>query len=162
MTLALVNHSVQQGRDKEQGIAMLTAYLEQLHRLAASYALLFDERDQKDLDKAGFEDDSKHASNTSVAQSFLLRVLIVATVENSQGDEAKIVVVSLVRNNPQQRFGFLRTRNRVNVLQCRAKHGMYLIGNSETSNHIIIWAKVIGSLREEGNSGENREIQSSC
>lgn len=169
MTLALVNHLVQQGEYKEQDIAVLTPYLGQLHRLrqalGRTHALMLGERDQEDLNKAGFEDDPKEESNdqpnedSSIVKESLLRVLRVATVDNFQGEEAKIVVISLVRSNPQQNCGFLRTSNRINVLLSRARHGMYIIGNSETSNRVPMWAQVIEILRQGGNIGENLALQ---
>lgn len=86
-------------------------------------------------------------------------MLRVATVDNFQGEEAKIVVISLVRSNPQQNCGFLRTSNRINVLLSRARHGMYIIGNSETSNHVPMWAQVIEILRQGGNIGDSLALQ---
>ncbi|KAH6653536.1 AAA domain-containing protein, partial [Truncatella angustata] len=59
-------------------------------------------------------------------------IIRLATVDNFQGEEAKVVVVSLVRSNQQNKCGFLSTPNRINVLLSRAQHGMYLIGNSKT------------------------------
>jgi superfamily I DNA and/or RNA helicase len=56
----------------------------------------------------------------------------IATIDNFQGEENKIIIVSLVRSNPRKIPGFLKVENRVNVLLSRAKHGLYLIGNRET------------------------------
>lgn len=123
----------------------MTPYLGQLHRLrqelANSYALMLGERDQEDLNNAGFEDDPKGdiKKESSIARASLLRMLRVATVNNFQGEEAKIVVISLVRSNPQRNCGFLGTSNRINVLLSRARHRMYIIGNSETSNLVSMW-----------------------
>ncbi|ANT54480.1 superfamily I DNA/RNA helicase [Mesorhizobium amorphae CCNWGS0123] len=55
-----------------------------------------------------------------------------ATVDEFQGSEADIVVVSLVRNNglpPAKSIGFLRQRNRMNVLLSRAKHKLVIVGS---------------------------------
>jgi hypothetical protein len=41
-----------------------------------------------------------------------------------------VVILSLVRSRPDGNIGFLRLRNRINVLLSRAKHGMYLLGNA--------------------------------
>lgn len=41
-----------------------------------------------------------------------------------------MVILSLVRSRPDGNIGFLRLRNRINVLLSRAKHGMYLLGNA--------------------------------
>ena len=57
----------------------------------------------------------------------------VSTVDNYQGEEADIVVVSLVRSAPASgRIGFLDQPQRVNVLLSRAKLGLILLGNSDT------------------------------
>ncbi|GIM16879.1 hypothetical protein Vretimale_19458 [Volvox reticuliferus] len=56
----------------------------------------------------------------------------VATVDNFQGEEATIVLLSTVRNNPDGHIGFLSHRNRVNVMLSRARHGMVVLGNAAT------------------------------
>ena len=56
----------------------------------------------------------------------------VAAVDNFQGEEADIVIVSLVRSNGDANIGFLKDENRVNVLLSRARHGMIVIGNQTT------------------------------
>lgn len=48
------------------------------------------------------------------------------------GEEAKVVVVSLVRCNKEGKAGFLNTSNRINVLLSRAMHGMVLVGSTKT------------------------------
>ena len=40
---------------------------------------------------------------------------------------------------------------RINVLLSRAKHGMYIIGNTKTSGGIPMWAEVINILKEGDN-----------
>ncbi|KAL4932604.1 putative NF-X1 finger and helicase domain protein [Aspergillus undulatus] len=131
MTVALANHLLSQGDYRNGDIAVLTPYLDQLHRLRQRLSQLtticIAERDQEDLEKTGLdlEDDSKPAMKSS-----LLDALRVATIDNFQSEEAKIVVISLVRSNHQNRCGFLSTSNRINVLLSRSQHGMYIIGNS--------------------------------
>ena len=83
----------------------------------------------------------------------LTQRLRISTVDNFQGEEAQVVVISLVRCNPQQKCGFLRTTNRINVLLSRAKHGMYIIGNSQTYQHVPMWGKVLSLLRQDSNIG---------
>ena len=48
------------------------------------------------------------------------------------GEEAKVIVISLVRSNKEGKAGFLNTSNRINVLLSRAMHGMVLVGNVDT------------------------------
>lgn len=160
MTSALVNHLIRQSQYRSGDIAVLTPYLGQLHRLrqklSQSFAITVGERDQDDLENAGFD---VYDESSSLIRSSLLQALRVATVDNFQGEEAKIVVISLVRSNPQNRCGFLRTSNRINVLLSRAQHGMYIIGNSETSAHVPMWANVIQILKKNGNIGMSLELE---
>lgn len=54
----------------------------------------------------------------------------VATVDNFQGEESKIVIICLVRsNNKMHEIGFLSDRERINVMLSRARDGMYVVGN---------------------------------
>ena len=53
----------------------------------------------------------------------------VTTVDNYQGEENDIILLSLVRSNKDNNIGFLRTFNRVCVAFSRAKLGFYIIGN---------------------------------
>lgn len=55
-----------------------------------------------------------------------------ATVDEFQGSEADVVLVSLVRNNglvPWKSLGFLREANRMNVLLSRARHKLVIVGS---------------------------------
>ncbi|OJJ46123.1 hypothetical protein ASPZODRAFT_2059234 [Penicilliopsis zonata CBS 506.65] len=163
VTHALVNHLIRQGTYKTGEIAVLTPYLGQLHRLrrklGESFAITVGERDQDALDQTGFTDEEKPLARAVPTKSTLLQTLRVATIDNFQGEEAKVVVISLVRSNSQNRCGFLRTPNRINVLLSRAKHGMYIIGNSETSRGVEMWAKVLDILDRDGNFGQRLELQ---
>jgi hypothetical protein len=162
MAVALINHLIRQGIYKAGDIAVLTPYLGQLfklrRRLSKSFTIVLGERDQDDLGKAGFDADETEQNN-QIAKATLLQTLRVATIDNFQGEEAKVVVITLVRSNEQNRCGFLRTSNRINVLLSRAKHGMYIIGNSATSGHVPMWAQVIDILKNAGNFGTSFELQ---
>ena len=161
MTVALVRHLVQQGKYRSRDIAVLTPYLGQLHkmrqRLSESFAIVLGEGDLDQLEHAGYEEDAD--KNKSVVRTRILDNLRVATVDNFQGEEAKVVVISLVRSNAQNRCGFLRSSNRINVLLSRAQHGMYIIGNSQTSIGVPMWAKVVDILKQSNNIGEVLELQ---
>ncbi|MGO8080498.1 AAA domain-containing protein [Rhizobium leguminosarum] len=55
-----------------------------------------------------------------------------ATVDEFQGSEADIVIVSLVRNNalvPWKSVGFLKEKNRMNVLLSRARQKLIIVGS---------------------------------
>lgn len=162
MAAAIIKHLISQGTYKSGDIALLTPYLGQLQklrrRLSQSYAIVLGDRDQDELEKEGFDVEDAQASSP-ILKSTLLENLRVATIDNFQGEEAKIVVVSLVRSNEQNRCGFLRTSNRINVLLSRAKHGMYIIGNSRTSSHVQMWGEIVNILQMSENFGTSLELQ---
>lgn len=63
---------------------------------------------------------------------------IAATVDSFQGDQADVVIVSLVRNNmrdPGHGFGFLQEPERMNVLFSRAERLLVLVGSWEFFQH---------------------------
>lgn len=49
-----------------------------------------------------------------------------------QGEESRVVVLSLVRNNRSAKLGFVKARNRMNVLLSRAKEAIVVVGNALT------------------------------
>lgn len=59
----------------------------------------------------------------------LLENIKITVLDNYQGEENKIVLLSLVRNNEENNIGFLRLQNRVCVALSRAKQGLYIMGN---------------------------------
>ncbi|KAL1905906.1 hypothetical protein Sste5344_008293 [Sporothrix stenoceras] len=139
MTAALVSHLFKQGSYSGGDIAVLTPYLGQMmllrQRLSGMFELSFNDRDAVDLeiaDAIGFGADPTTSNiatapadkHTVPAKTTLLNSVRVATVDNFQGEEAKVIVISLVRSNSNRQCGFLRTSNRINVLLSRAKHGM--------------------------------------
>jgi len=105
------------------------------------FEIILSDRDEETLTKEGFHNEetpSKHPDTRSgsglraLKKKQLSELLRVATVDNFQGEEAKIVIVSLVRSNREKKVGFLRTTNRINVLLSRAQYSMYLIGSTDT------------------------------
>jgi AAA domain len=98
------------------------------------------------------------------------------SIDNFQGEEAHVVILSLVRNNPEQNIlesgkrpkhaagiGFVALQNRVNVLISRAKHGLYILGHKKSFQTATVkggtgqprqpsmWKNVLKKL-EEGNA----------
>ncbi|KAI3554849.1 hypothetical protein CABS03_08287 [Colletotrichum abscissum] len=162
---ALVSHLLRQGVYKSGEIAVLTPYLGQLNKLRQKLSsvmqIVINDRDMDDL--AEMEPASAaQGSFTNVGQAAKTNALSgvrAATVDNFQGEEANVVIISLVRSNNDNRCGFLSTSNRINVLLSRAKHGMYIIGNSHTSSHVPMWAQVTEILQNGGNFGNRLELQ---
>ncbi|KAI4140188.1 MAG: hypothetical protein L6R39_005902 [Caloplaca ligustica] len=147
MVAALVSHLVRQGTYRSEDIAVITPYLGQLQKLkkllANSFEIVVGDRDQEELEAKGLQDDPETSTDgqVQVQKTTLLSALRIATVDNFQGEEAKVVIVSLVRSNDKRNCGFLKTSNRINVLLSRARHGMYIIGNSDTSRPVPMWAE---------------------
>lgn len=54
------------------------------------------------------------------------------TIDSFQGRESEIVIISLVRSNPDGEIGFLMNPKRLNVALTRAKSHLILIGDSAT------------------------------
>lgn len=46
-------------------------------------------------------------------------------LDNYQGEENKIIILSIVRSNPEGKIGFLATNNRVCVALSRAREGIF-------------------------------------
>ena len=159
MIAALVSHLVKQGTYRSEDIAVITPYLGQLQkikkRLANSFEIVVGDRDQEELEAKGLQDDPETSTNgqVRVQKTTLLNALRIATVDNFQGEEALVIVVSLVRSNAERKCGFLKTSNRINVLLSRARHGMYIIGNSNTSRPVPMWAEVLSILERSNNVG---------
>ncbi|CAB4477601.1 unnamed protein product [Rhizophagus irregularis] len=149
MVVEMVKYFVKNGYTKHEDIAVLTPYSGQLIKikdaLSKSFFVEIDERDAENIaDMEGEENNTSKPLNQRV---------ILRTVDNFQGEEAKIIIISLVRNcsgNKYSSIGFLKSKNRSNVLLSRAKEGMYLIGNSKlmASKSLDMWAKVVDILHK--------------
>jgi hypothetical protein len=169
MVHAIVRHIIRQGVYSSSEIALLTPYTGQLQKLRAAlrkeYEVILSDRDQEALEKDGFgvvdTDTTPRTPATTqnhgrkpLERKQLSELLRVATVDNFQGEEAKIIIVSLVRSNKERNVGFLKTSNRINVLLSRAQHGMYLIGNVNTYSSVGMWQKVISMLGAKDSVGQ--------
>lgn len=167
MVVALLKHLTQQGVYLPTDIAVLTPYLGQLRklrkRLNTTYSILLNDRDVDELAKdVNFNDDDSTSQSdsdqTTVIKGTLSQAIRLATVDNFQGEEAKIVIVSLVRSNSKRNPGFLKTPNRINVLLSRAQHGMYIFGNMNTTESVPMWHDVMEILRRNDKIGQALEL----
>ena len=100
-------------------------------------------RDDVDLDEVASQEEKK--GNKQIRCS---------SVDNYQGEECDIIVISLVRSNKHCGIGFLKEEQRVNVLLSRAKHGMFIVGNAATlrssskGNHV--WKPLLDMFQSQG------------
>ncbi|XP_023934805.1 NFX1-type zinc finger-containing protein 1 [Bicyclus anynana] len=78
----------------------------------------------------------------------------ITVVDNYQGEESKIILLSLVRNNDDNKIGFLGTENRICVALSRAKEGFYMFGNIDIlKNNSPLWTKIAATLEGFGSLG---------
>ena len=168
MVVAFARYLLLQGYGPED-ITILTPYLGQLKRLRtlmSKTTLVFvDERDEEDLlmlagqeaetelEEERFAQEQKQSNFSVDAIGNRLRL---ATIDNFQGEESTIVLISLVRNNQRGAIGFLKTSNRINVLLSRAKHGMFLFGHSPSlvkDKSSRMWPQVLEVLQSKAQFG---------
>ncbi|KAI0338622.1 hypothetical protein BDW22DRAFT_1362689 [Trametopsis cervina] len=154
----MVLYFLRQGAYNGEGdIAVLCAYLGQLQKVRAALkdmklAVSVDERDEEQLTKQGLQEEVEF-QEVAVAKHIRL-----GTVDIFQGQEAKIVIVSLVRNTgtyetKSASIGFLKSSNRINVALSRAKHGLYILGNASNLRKNEIWSTVVDELESRDQLG---------
>lgn len=80
----------------------------------------------------------------------------VAAVDDYQGEENDIILLSLVRSNNEGKIGFLGIENRVCVSLSRARQGLYIVGNVSMLRDKIetVWPKIIKELEDQKSIGK--------
>uniref|UniRef100_A0A6P7GQM5 NFX1-type zinc finger-containing protein 1-like n=1 Tax=Diabrotica virgifera virgifera TaxID=50390 RepID=A0A6P7GQM5_DIAVI len=80
----------------------------------------------------------------------LLENVRIAVLDNYQGEESDIVLLSLVRSNKENKIGFLSIENRVCVALSRARNGFYIMGNmKQLRENSKIWPQVEETLKKQ-------------
>lgn len=130
MVLKTVRYVAQQGYGTKH-MVVLTPYLNQLrlirNLLAREVDPVLSDLDSSDLIRAGLL--------TRAAAAVGKSPLRISTIDNYQGEEADIVIVSLTRSNNDGDIGFLSAKERLNVLLSRARNCLIMFGNMETFMH---------------------------
>jgi hypothetical protein len=166
MVCSLVKHIVRQGEYKSNEIAVLTPYVGQLQKLRkglkSHFEIVLSDRDVETLAQNELTEDEQPTESPAkgplATKTSLADMLRIATVDNFQGEEAKIIIISFVRSNKERKVGFLKTSNRINVLLSRAQHGMYIIGNAITASSVDMWSNVMSMLQEQRAIGSQLEL----
>lgn len=91
--------------------------------------------------------------------SLLGRRFNVVTVDSYQGEENKVVLLSLVRSNDFGQIGFLGIDNRICVALSRARCGFYIFGNGELLHNAKTWKTVIRIMADQGPSKAQPKLQ---
>ncbi|KAI6040315.1 hypothetical protein EDC04DRAFT_3140449 [Pisolithus marmoratus] len=168
----LVLYLLRQGCYSGEGdVVVLCAYLGQLARLrdalAGDVVAVIDERDQAELADREAEMDSS-GQFTTIDHLKVTKRVKLRTVDNYQGEEGKIIILSLVRNagslddenelgwnySTRPNIGFLKSDNRTNVALSRAREGLYVFGNADNlSSQSEMWRSIIEELRANDSLG---------
>ncbi|KAL7565937.1 hypothetical protein ACA910_008397 [Epithemia clementina (nom. ined.)] len=153
LCVEIVRFLLLQGYAKDR-IVVLTPYLGQLFKIIGEMKHQLKDVEayvsEQDLDKFEGEEYDKLEEERAKQRGGSVRC---SSVDNYQGEESDIVVVSLVRSNSKGSVGFLKEPQRVNVLLSRARHGMILIGNANTlvsGSGKGTWGPIFDLLNEEG------------
>ncbi|XP_035910065.1 NFX1-type zinc finger-containing protein 1 isoform X2 [Anopheles stephensi] len=90
----------------------------------------------------------------------------IAVIDNYQGEESKIVLLSLVRSSGSghaaatDTIGFLAHENRICVALSRAREGLYVVGNMTLLARCSkIWSTIERKLRDQGSIGDSMPLQ---
>jgi AAA domain len=142
MVVGLVQYLLKGSAYAQGDIAVITPYSGQLARLheclKTTCNVWLNHRDREMLLSEEAFEAAGPRSRDEVSASDMVRI---ATIDNFQGEEAKIVIFSAVRSG--ERAGFLANANRINVACSRARECFYIIGNSETLEQVPMWNRII-------------------
>ncbi|KAL7947483.1 P-loop containing nucleoside triphosphate hydrolase protein [Trichoderma barbatum] len=149
MVLKTVKYLCQQGY-KSENMVVLTPYMGQLSLLRQTLSEINDpylnELDTHELVRAGLM--------TPAASKAAKAKLRLSTVDNYQGEESDVVIVSMARSNKSGDIGFLVARERLVVLMSRARQGIILFGNMNTflasKKGKELWKGYFDAMKEEG------------
>ena len=76
--------------------------------------------------------------------------LKASTIDGFQGQEAEIIILSLVRSNIEGTIGFLKDYRRMNVALTRAKYKLIVIGDSATLGIDPFYQDFLSYIESEG------------
>ncbi len=94
---------------------------------------------------------------------FYMRHINLPHLDNFQGEESDIVIVSLRRSNSDHDIGLLSSPERLNALISKARDALIIIGNAETFRNSPkggeMWGKLIGLLEAQGHIYEGLPVR---
>ena len=126
MLLHMARYLIENGYQKTK-VTILTTYLGQLFELRKLQHEQF-----KDMEGIGIQ-----------------------VVDNFQGEENDIILLSLVRSNQEGSIGFLSVQSRICVALSRARMGLYIIGNmAELASASKVWRSIQALLMESEMIGD--------
>ena len=149
------SHAWQEQRDDQMSCinrdeaAMIVGFVEHL---------IYNGMETDDITILTFYNGQRKCILSALRNSVILdkRRFNVVTVDSYQGEENKVVILSLVRSNDNRSIGFLGVENRVCVALSRAQCGFYLFGNGELlwDSGSKLWCKVLSIIAGKKNKSE--------
>lgn len=96
--------------------------------------------------------DQLHSLPKDISEALLGATSQITCVDDYQGEESNIIILSLVRNicsgRDTESIGFLENPNRVCVALSRARKGLYIFGNAELlSSKSKLWQGILEDLK---------------
>eukprot|EP00957_Ditylum_brightwellii_P164180 12500265-Ditylum_brightwellii.AAC.1 len=132
--IEIVRYLLLQGYRHDQ-IVILTPYVGQIGKIVRMMQTKMKETTAyiSELDLNEMDEEEVHElendKNNGAGKGKSVRC---ASVDNFQGEEADLIVISLVRSNVRGNIGFLKEEQRVNVLLSRARYGLFIVGSAST------------------------------
>ena len=150
----LVQH---QGFSMKQ-ITVLTPYNGQvaqiLTHLKGFCNVLLNDADKESLVAMRILPEDDLGSESSTAKDIPLGSLVrLTTIDNYQGEENDIIILSTVRSNASNQIGFLANQNRINVAISRARNGLFIVGNASLLYQNSGWKQVIDVFKKYNRIG---------
>ncbi|KAJ9350269.1 hypothetical protein DTO280E4_8712 [Paecilomyces variotii] len=161
MVYGLVRYLINTNSYARGDIAVLTPYNGQLAELVKCLHgmtnLYLSDKDKESLVDGGLLDEEDLEKNDRVDVD-MLDMLRVSTIDNFQGEEAKIIILTTVRSNAENSPGFMRTDNRINVACSRARDGFFIFGNSQCLEVVPMWNSIIKIFKESARFGPSLAV----
>ncbi|KAJ9463665.1 Helicase required for RNAi-mediated heterochromatin assembly 1 [Diplonema papillatum] len=150
MVVQILQYFLNLGYTGDKKPVVLTTYLGQLREIRAyiqkklKWQVELSERDQDALDSDDETEEDDEGDEAPVED----RCIRVSTVDNFQGEEAGIIILSLVRCNTRGDTGFVKQAERVNVMLSRARCALVVLGSLTTlTAKSSVWADLALILR---------------
>ncbi|KAF2205315.1 P-loop containing nucleoside triphosphate hydrolase protein [Delitschia confertaspora ATCC 74209] len=158
LVLKCVRYLGQQGYGTDR-IVILTPYLGQLFLIRKKLMIendpVLNDLDSWDLIRAGLL--------SPAAAGVAKRPIKLSTIDNYQGEESDIVIISMTRSNSAGEIGFMSSPQRVNVLLSRARNALIMIGNASTfiksRKGKDVWVPLMKQLKAAGHIYEGFPVK---
>lgn len=100
----------------------------------------------------------KYMKKNNSLEKIFQNIRVVA-IDNYQGEENDIIILSLVRSNNRAITGFVTIENRICVMLSRAKLGLYIFGNIDLfTQKSLLWKKIVERLEVKNQIGKSLHL----